>query len=190
MKTKFKVLIFVALLCIASCSKENYDSTEEAETLTVDIQEDALVLEITNTNNISKEANIPTSDLDTKTESDKKAGTVAKSMSPFGPPQGGGCEDWSAPWWTGPIAHYRYLDVYYDSNVPLNEINCVRQSLFEQNPGIFLYYKDPGNPYHDVWYVEYVFVGNGDGTTGGTFRSDAEDDVRNDNRACARNPCD
>ena len=201
MKNTIKLLFF-ATLFIFSCSKEDYELLDQGETSIDNIQEDSVIsntnsesentsISVAETSEILNNATVNTveeiglSSTNKKEIFTKNSGEVTKSFNPFGFPQGGGCDDWTAPWANIQLDDGKLLDVYYDSNeVSLDNINCVRKFFFEMYPNLRLVLIEPGNPYHDIWYI----ISDGTGTGGSA--SNVEQSLNDDPRSCARNPCD
>ena len=90
------------------------------------------------------------------------------------------------PDWRAPIAPQDQsgvkIHITYDENLTPDEINCIRQEYFSEQDCLKMYFFQPQNPYHDIWFV--VFCSTGAASTAQTV----ENTIKNDPQVCGAPP--
>ncbi|NAS32234.1 hypothetical protein GTQ40_14710 [Flavobacteriaceae bacterium R38] len=138
MKVK-NVLLTLIVLALFACSSD--DLTNNLQDVNSEIQ---LEQNILNTSNASFQ--IPQT---TQFSSEDEDGFILIGLGGI---NYGNCPEFMAPFRDNPSQQTgQLLDVRYDPSTPLDEINCIRKSFFEQFCYLRMFAYDPGDPYHDIW---------------------------------------
>jgi len=139
---KFKNILLISIVTIFfSCNSD--ELTNDLQETNTETQIEEEIISISNTS-----SSIP--QVTNQIFSEDEDGFVTIGLGGI---NYGNCPEFVAPFRDNPNQTGQLLEVFYDPSTPLDEINCIRKSFFEDPRFCYLrmFAYDPGDPYHDVW---------------------------------------